>query len=75
MLVDGQQRFKQRQINYYNGPFTVVVPIDENDRFLTLATTDGGQLILGSEAIYGDARLEMERKGQSGLNPSQDERR
>ena len=42
VLVDGQERFRRREINGCNGAFPVVVPFGDNDRFLTLASTDGG---------------------------------
>ena len=42
VFVDGQVRFRRRQINRCNGAFSIAIPLGENDRFLTLAATDGG---------------------------------
>ena len=60
VLVDGEPRKHFRQINSFNGAIPLVVPIDPKDRFLTLATTDGGDGIDGDFAIFGDPRLEMD---------------
>ena len=42
VLVDGQSRFQRRGINNWNGACWIDVPLGRNDRFLTLAVTDGG---------------------------------
>ena len=39
--------------------FNVAVPLAENDRFLTLAATDGGNGIESDSIIFGDPRLEL----------------
>jgi len=49
VLVDGQLRFQRRQINGTHGAFAVVIPIYENDRFLTLVGTDGGDGIFADD--------------------------
>ena len=59
MLVDGEMRFRRWQINGTHGAFSVAVPIGENDRFLTLATTDGGNGIGIDWIMFGDPRLEL----------------
>ena len=59
MLIDGEPRFQRRQIRNEHGVFSVLVPIHDNDRFLTLATTDGGDGISGDWVTFGDPRLEL----------------
>jgi hypothetical protein len=59
VLVDGRQWFQRWQINGQSGAFVVVVPIADHDRFLTLATTDGGDGISGDWLIFGDPCLEL----------------
>ena len=59
VLVDGQRRFGRREISGLNGAFRIVVPIAEDDHFLTLAATDGGNGIHCDWTVFGDPRLEM----------------
>jgi hypothetical protein len=59
VLVDGQARFRRRQIKTSDGGYVVVVSIGPADRFLTLAATDGGDGISHDWIIFGDPRLEM----------------
>ena len=59
VFVDGQVRTRYRQINAYSGAFSVNVPLDAHDRFLTLVATDGGNLIDHDWVIFGDPRLEL----------------
>jgi hypothetical protein len=59
VLVDGQVRFRRREINVYNGGFAVAVAIGEHDRFLTLAATDAGDDIGSDWSMFGDPRLEL----------------
>ncbi len=60
VLVDGQVRFERREINGYSGAFSVSISIGDNDRFLTLATTDGGnQGMYGDWTMFGDPRLDL----------------
>ena len=58
-LVDGQTRFQRREINRSQGAFSIVVPINERDRFLTLAATDAEDGIAGDWIMFGDPRLEL----------------
>ena len=57
VLVDGQERFKRREINNYNGAVPVNIPIGKSDRFVTLVATDGGNGIEFDWIIFGDPRL------------------
>ena len=59
VLVDGQERFKRREINHYSGALPVVIPIHPNDRFLTLVATDGGDGDRWDWTMFGDPRLEL----------------
>ena len=59
VLVDGQVRFRRREINGLNGGFSIVVPLGDGERFLTLATTDGGNGIGWDQVLYGDPELEL----------------
>ena len=59
VLVDGQSRFRRRQIRSSDGAYSVAVPIGQSDRFLTLAATDGGDGISHDWIIFGDPRLEL----------------
>ena len=59
VLVDGKKQFQRRQINASFGGFSVLVPIHDKDRFLTLAATDGGDGIHFDLIAFGDPRLEL----------------
>ncbi|MCG2684869.1 MAG: hypothetical protein L6306_14800, partial [Planctomycetales bacterium] len=63
VLVDGQVRFERREINGYSGyrgAFPVSISIGDDDRFLTLATTDGGdESGYGAWTMFGDPRLDL----------------
>ncbi len=59
VFIDGQPRFQRRQINSTHGAMSIDVKIAEQDRFLTLASTDGGDGIKGDWIIFGDPRLEL----------------
>ncbi len=54
VLVDGQVRFERREIDGYSGAFPVLIAIGDDNRFLTLATTDGGITDCGVNECYGD---------------------
>ncbi len=54
VLVDGQVRFERHEIDGYSGAFQVLIAINDDDRFLTLATTDGGITDYGVNGVYGD---------------------
>ncbi len=59
ILVDGKERFKRREINSFNGVFPVTIHLDDDCRFLTLATTDGGDGESWDWITYGNPRLEL----------------
>ncbi len=59
VLVDGQVRFKRRDISHFLGAMPVEIAIGNKDRFLTLAATDGGNTVRCDQIIFGDPRLEL----------------
>jgi hypothetical protein len=62
VLVDGQVRFKRREINRFIGAMPISVPIADHDRYLTLSATDGGNSYQCDLVIFGDPRLELLRQ-------------
>ncbi|MGA2440246.1 MAG: NPCBM/NEW2 domain-containing protein [Tepidisphaeraceae bacterium] len=59
VIVDGTSRFEKRRFTNQDGIFNVDVPFNANDRFLTLATTDGGDGINDDWVLWVDAVLRM----------------
>ena len=59
VLVDGQVRFRRREINGCSGAFPVAFAIDPKDRFLTLVATDGGNGLWWDWIMFGDPRIEL----------------
>lgn len=58
-LVDGKERFSRCKISQSYSAMPITIPLRENEHFLTLAVTDGGDGIGGDWMIFGDPRLEM----------------
>jgi hypothetical protein len=59
VIVDGRARFERRGLTRTGGAFTVAVPLSDEDRFLTIATTDGGDDIGADWVICGDPKLQL----------------
>lgn len=59
VFVDGEVRFRRREITRFNGAMAVNIALGEHDRFLTLVATDGGNSYRGDLIMFGDPRLEM----------------
>lgn len=59
VFVDGHERFKRREVNYYTGVLSVDIPINNRDRYLTLAATDSGNGASYDWIMFGDPRLEL----------------
>jgi hypothetical protein len=59
VLVDGRVCFKRREINAFIGVMPIDIPIGDRDRFLTLATTDGGNGSRCDLIMFGDPVLEV----------------
>ncbi len=64
VLVDGEVRYRRREINRYNRAFSIAVPIGPSEHFLTLAATDGGNGFKYDWIVFGDPRLELAFIGQ-----------
>ena len=62
ILIDGSLRFERRHFTQADGPFQVGVPLSDTDRFLTLATTDGGDGTSLDWVLLGDPAIDVERK-------------
>jgi hypothetical protein len=59
VFVNDRVGFRRREVNRYSGAMPVVVPIGENDRFLTLAAVGEGDGPDWDWIIFGDPRLEL----------------
>jgi hypothetical protein len=59
VLADGASRFERRQFTGNDGAFHVDVPIQDADRFLTLATTDGGDGTAADDVLLGDPTFDL----------------
>jgi hypothetical protein len=69
VLIDGTMRFRRRQINHTLGAMPIKLPIRENDRFLTLVATDGGDGVAADWIIFGDPRLDLLLSDSASTNP------
>jgi hypothetical protein len=72
VLVDGELRFKRKGFTAKAGPFTVEVPLRENDHYLTLVTTDGGDTRKDDYIVWGDPSLQMMVPSVKGADTGQD---
>jgi len=60
VLVDGKSRFERRRfINNAEGIFNVDIALNKMDRYLTLATTDGGDEYYDDWIIWADPAFSM----------------
>ena len=59
VLVDGKCRYQRWRFTNAQGCAPIMVPIYDTDRFLTLASTDGGDGVSGDDIIFGDPHLEL----------------
>jgi hypothetical protein len=59
VFIDGQVRFRRREITRDSGAFSIAFEIKNEDRFLTLAATDGGNGIECDWILFGNPRLEL----------------
>jgi hypothetical protein len=57
VLLGDKVVFEQRKFQSSRAPFTVDVPLDPADRFLTFAVTDGGDGINLDGILWADAKL------------------
>ncbi len=68
VLVDGKVRFHQKGITEKGKPYPIEIALEKTNRFLTLVTTDGGDVDYPEEtkratdsdwALFADPRLEL----------------
>ena len=59
VLIDGERRAGRRGFHLSSGPYSLSVPIADNDRFLTLVATDAGDSAFWDSVFFGDPRLEL----------------
>jgi hypothetical protein len=59
ILVDGERRSGRRGLHRQSGANSIVIPLAERDRFLTLVATDGGNGLYWDSIIFGDPQLEL----------------
>jgi hypothetical protein len=74
VFVDGRLRFQRAKVRAADGAFHVNVELGPNDRFLTLAATDGGNGISWDSVVFGDPVLLMtsiESEEKHGSNATQ----
>jgi len=64
VLVDGQVRFSRQDATKADGALQVSVPLDEQDRFLTLAVTEGTDGIWLDLGLFAEPALELGPKKQ-----------
>jgi hypothetical protein len=60
VLLDGKAKFVRQELRGWNAPISVAVSLNDHDRFLTLATTDGGDGHAWDWIVFGDPRIEMQ---------------
>jgi hypothetical protein len=58
VVVDGKQRFHRAGFSNKDRPFRINVPLAAADRFLTLATTDGGHRTKFNWVLWADPIIE-----------------
>ena len=59
VLVDGKMQFRRWRISSHQGGFAIAIPLPPDSRFLTLASTDGGNGLSSDWIMFGDPRLEL----------------
>ena len=57
VLVDGKEKFIRKDITHLDGPVVISVEIAPQDRFLTLATTEGSDKNDGDWTLFGEPVL------------------
>ena len=69
VFVDGKLCYSRREINASHGPEAVKVPLIDDNRFLTLVSTDPGRKHNYDWVFFGDPRIEFKPKDEQ--QPSQ----
>ena len=62
VLLGDKVVFEQRKFSNRHAPFTVDVPLDPADRFLTFVVTDGGDGIPHDGILWADPKLICEAR-------------
>lgn len=63
VFVDGQLRVSKTDVNSGDGPLAINVPLAPNTRFLTLSTTDAGNMHHFDWTMFGDPHLIIKSVG------------
>lgn len=66
VLIDGELRFSRTKLQKIDGPIQLNIPLEPNDRFLTLISTDGGDAIAFDEITYLNPRIVLKRTSPEG---------
>ena len=61
VLVDGQKRFEAKGLQSGSGSREVSIPLNSQDRFLTLISTDGDLAPNYDWGFFAEPRLEIEQ--------------
>jgi hypothetical protein len=65
VLVDGKQRFARRRFVVQDKPIAMDIPLAAEERYLTLAVTDGGDSVGWDWIIWGDPMLDLAASDKS----------
>jgi len=65
VLVDGEVRFSEKAVQAQAGSIPVSVDVEDDDRFLTLIVTDGGDGQAYDWAMFANAALQLEAKSSA----------
>ena len=61
VFVDGKLRFRRQTVTIDDGELKINVALNDQNRFLTLVSTDGGDGGYGDAVIFGDPHLVLEK--------------
>ena len=70
VFVDGKLCASRRAIDPSHGPEEVVIPLSDDAKHLTLATTASGERIHVAWVMFGDPRIEFESSVQTSVSQS-----
>ena len=60
VLVDGEKRFEAKGVGVFSEPGEVSIELNEEDRFLTLVSTEGDRIRRHDWSFYAEPRLVLE---------------
>jgi hypothetical protein len=61
ILLNGKQRYTRKGFTSRDGTVDIVCPLSAQDRYLTLATTDGGDGVIDDWVLWCDATIDARR--------------